>query len=123
MAIKILTIGGLEDVLQFDDTEYDHAIETTETISVGGVVAGSMPAITPDVADLIVLRDVSNSEELSTCTIAQLRDLIKGFLDTIIRGAASIGVTQVSVLTTEITMAGSVSAVVTQESELTVPPP
>jgi len=123
MAIKRVTIAGLVDVLQYDDTEYGHAIETTETINVGGVTAGTMPAITPVDSDLIVLRDVSNSNELSTCTIAQLRDLIKGFLDTLIRGAASIGVTQVSALTTEITMASSVSAVATQVSEFTVPDP
>ncbi len=123
MAIRRVTIAGLEDVLQYDDTEFDYAVESTEGINVGGVTTGPMPAITPVDADLVVLRDVSNSEELSTCTIAQLKDLIKGFLDALLTASASGVVVQASALTTQITMAGSVSAVVTQVSDLTVPPP
>ncbi len=122
MAIKILTIGGLEDVLQFDDAEFPNAIDTTEPINVGGITTGAMPAITPENADLVVLRDVTNSDELSTCTIAQLSALIKGILDSLFASSVSMNVAQVSTLTTQITMAGNVSAVVTQVSVLTVIP-
>ena len=73
MAIKQLRIAGLEDVLQWDDAEFSNALETTETISVGGIQTSTMPAATPVDSDLLVFRDVSNDDELSTCTFAQLK--------------------------------------------------
>ena len=73
MAIKTVTIAGLEDVLQFDDGDCSFALESTEPISVGGMVSGAMPAIVVADADLIVLRDSSNGDALSTCTVAQLK--------------------------------------------------
>lgn len=73
MAIKKVTIAGLEDVLQYDDADFSYAIETAETISVGGMVSGSYPTATPVDADKLVFRDVSNSDALTTCTFAELK--------------------------------------------------
>ena len=73
MAIQRVTIGGLEDVLQYDDTEHEFAIETTEVISVGGMTSGPYPTALPVDADLLVFRDISNNNELTTCTFAQLK--------------------------------------------------
>ena len=73
MAIKQLRIAGLEDILQWDDGDFGNALETTETIVVGGIESGAMPAIVVADTDLIVLRDNSNGDALSTCTVAQLK--------------------------------------------------
>jgi len=76
MAIKTVTIGGLEDVLQFDDGDFDYAVESESPISVGGIETGAMPAALPAIGDLIVFRDISNGNKLTTCTMAQLQTLI-----------------------------------------------
>lgn len=85
MAIKRVTIAGLEDVLQYDDGEYSYAIETTELISVGGIEYGvSVGTKNPPIdADLALFLDSTDSDATVTCTMAQLKAFLKTYFDTI----------------------------------------
>lgn len=73
MAIKTIRLGSAENVIQYDDGDYDSAIEVEGTIVADNIEAGSMPSATPVDADLLVFKDVSNNDTLSTCTFADLK--------------------------------------------------
>lgn len=73
MALKSIRIGPADNVIQYDDGEFSSAIQTTESIDVGGIVSGALPTATPVDGDLLMFRDVSNGDAISTCTFAQLK--------------------------------------------------
>jgi len=73
MAIRSIRVGPADNVLQWDDSDFATAIETTEGIDVGGIISGVLPTALPVDADLLIFRDISNSDALTTCTFAQLK--------------------------------------------------
>ena len=84
MAIRRITIAGLEDVLQYDDNDFAFAIETTEVISIGGITYGDYGTKNPPIdADLAVFLDSTDSDATVTCTMAQLKAFLKTYFDTI----------------------------------------
>ncbi len=84
MAIQRITIAGLEDVLQYDDNEYQFAIETTEIISIGGITYGDYTAKNPPIdADLLTFLDSTDSDANVTCTMAQFKAFLKVYFDTV----------------------------------------